>query len=67
MSHFYIPLCVVSVYIQKFKNNGLLAHEGETNELQVEGDRLLEMKHPGSPTIKVHQSLMADIRDITVR
>lgn len=48
--HFY-------VYIQKFKNNGLLAHESEVNKLQDEGDRLVEIiKHPGSPAITVRLS-----------
>ncbi|XP_042249882.1 envoplakin [Thunnus maccoyii] len=40
---------------EKFKNNGLLAHEKEVNQLQAEGDRLVEMKHPCSPTIKAHK------------
>lgn len=43
----------VSVSIQKFKNNGLLAHESEINQLQEEGERLIEKKHPGSPAIEV--------------
>lgn len=63
---FYIHLYFVFVYIQKFKSNGLLAHESETNQLQMEGDRLVEMKHPGSPTIMVHQSVVLDIRNVTV-
>lgn len=47
------------VYIQKFKNNGLLAHESEVNKLQDEGDRLVEViKHPGSPAITVSLSHM---------
>ncbi len=61
---FYIPLNVVSVCIQKFKKDGLVAHEVEINQLQDKGDHLVEMKHPGSPTIKVHLSAMADIRNI---
>ncbi|XP_022046354.2 envoplakin [Acanthochromis polyacanthus] len=40
---------------EKFKKNGLLAHEREVNQLQDEGDHLVEMKHPGSPTIKAHR------------
>lgn len=43
----------VSVLTQKFKNNGLLAHENEVDQLQEEGDRLVEKKHPGSPAIQV--------------
>lgn len=42
------------IFAQKFKANGLLAHEQEVNQLQEEGDNLIKMKHPGSPTIKVH-------------
>ncbi|XP_044038320.1 envoplakin-like [Siniperca chuatsi] len=45
----------VRMEYEKFKNNGLLAHENEINQLQAEGDRLVEMKHPGSPTIKAHR------------
>ncbi|KAI3360147.1 hypothetical protein L3Q82_014464, partial [Scortum barcoo] len=45
----------VRMEYEKFKNNGLLAHEREINQLQAEGDRLVEMKHPGSPTIKAHR------------
>ncbi|KAK2894186.1 envoplakin [Channa argus] len=44
----------VRVEYEKFKSNGLLAHESEVNKLQEEGVRLLAMKHPGSPTIKAH-------------
>ncbi|KAK2833848.1 hypothetical protein Q5P01_017737 [Channa striata] len=44
----------VRMEYEKFKNNGLLAHESEVNKLQEEGDRLLGMKHPGSSTIKAH-------------
>lgn len=44
--------------IQKFKNNGLLAHESEVNKLQDEGDRLVEfVKHPGSAAITVRLSV----------
>ncbi|XP_035510377.1 envoplakin [Morone saxatilis] len=45
----------VRMEYEKFKNNGLLAHETEINKLQEEGDRLVEKKHPGSPTIKAHR------------
>ncbi|XP_029014275.1 envoplakin [Betta splendens] len=40
---------------EKFKVSGLLAHESEVNKIQEEGDRLVEKKHPGSPTIKAHR------------
>ncbi|XP_043956476.1 envoplakin isoform X2 [Gambusia affinis] len=36
---------------EKFKLNGLLAHEEEVNKLQVEGSELVETNHPGSQTI----------------
>ncbi|XP_041812283.1 envoplakin-like [Chelmon rostratus] len=39
---------------EKFRNNGLLQHEKETNKLREEGDRV-ETKHPGSPAIIVHR------------
>nr|XP_046271944.1 envoplakin-like [Scatophagus argus] len=45
----------VRMEYEKFKNNGLLAHENEINKLQDEGDRLVEMKHPGTPAIKTHR------------
>uniref|UniRef100_A0A4W6BNQ2 Envoplakin b n=1 Tax=Lates calcarifer TaxID=8187 RepID=A0A4W6BNQ2_LATCA len=45
----------VRMEYEKFKNNGLIAHEGEINQLQEEGDRLVEMKHPGTATIKAHR------------
>lgn len=46
------------MHMQKFKNNGLLAHESEVNKLQDEGDRLVEIvKHPGSPAITVRLSI----------
>lgn len=51
LSIFVFP---INIYIQKFKNNGLLAHESEVNKLQDEGDQLVEViKHPGSPAITV--------------
>uniref|UniRef100_A0A672HTY2 Uncharacterized protein n=1 Tax=Salarias fasciatus TaxID=181472 RepID=A0A672HTY2_SALFA len=37
---------------ENFKNNSLLAHESEVNKLQDEGDRLIELGHPASETIK---------------
>ncbi|KAL6103378.1 evpl [Pungitius sinensis] len=45
----------VRMEYEKFKNNGLLAHETEINKLQGEGDRLVETKHPGSSTIMAHR------------
>ncbi|XP_040918385.1 envoplakin [Toxotes jaculatrix] len=45
----------VRMEYEKFKNNGLLAHESEVNQLQEKGDHLVEMKHPGTPTIKAHR------------
>lgn len=43
----------VRMEYEKFKNNTLLTHESETNQLQMDGDRLVEMKHPASSTIRV--------------
>ncbi|XP_053194815.1 envoplakin [Scomber japonicus] len=40
---------------EKFKNNGLLAHESEVNQLQTEGDELIQRRHPGSSAIKSHK------------
>ncbi|XP_045899515.1 envoplakin isoform X2 [Micropterus dolomieu] len=48
----------VRMEYEKFKNNALLAHENEINQLQAEGDRLVQMKHPGSPTIKAHRDAL---------
>uniref|UniRef100_UPI001CD8A17C envoplakin-like n=1 Tax=Solea senegalensis TaxID=28829 RepID=UPI001CD8A17C len=45
----------VRMEYEKFKNNGLLAHESEINQLQDEGDRLVQRNHPGTPTIKTHR------------
>uniref|UniRef100_A0A3B4ZBM4 Envoplakin-like n=1 Tax=Stegastes partitus TaxID=144197 RepID=A0A3B4ZBM4_9TELE len=45
----------VRMEYEKFKANGLLAHEREVIQLQDEGDHLVDMKHPGSPTIKAHR------------
>lgn len=42
------------VYEQKFKSNGLLAHEQEVNQLVTEGNNLTEGDHPGRPAIQVH-------------
>lgn len=55
---FVIFVFHIYVHMQKFKNNGLLAHESEVNKLQDEGDRLVEVvKHPGSPAIAVCPSI----------
>ncbi|KAM7372391.1 hypothetical protein PAMP_009560 [Pampus punctatissimus] len=48
----------VRMEYEKFKSNGLLAHESEINQLQAEGDRLIQVKHPGSPAIKAHSEAM---------
>ncbi|XP_072239613.1 envoplakin a [Leuresthes tenuis] len=40
---------------EHFKNNSLLSHESEVNKLQDEGDRLIELKHPASPTIEAQR------------
>uniref|UniRef100_A0A673BAP6 Envoplakin-like n=1 Tax=Sphaeramia orbicularis TaxID=375764 RepID=A0A673BAP6_9TELE len=45
----------VRMEYEKFKNNGLLAHEKEINQLQEEGEHLIEMKHPGSSTIMTYK------------
>ncbi|KAM3863826.1 envoplakin [Diretmus argenteus] len=44
----------VRMAYEKFKMNGLLAHESETNKLQEEGQTLIETKHPGSQAIQAH-------------
>ncbi|XP_029006466.1 envoplakin a [Betta splendens] len=36
---------------ENFKNNSLLSHETEVNNIQDDGDRLVELKHPASATI----------------
>ncbi|XP_028310611.1 envoplakin [Gouania willdenowi] len=46
----------VRMEYEKFKNNGLVAHEQEINKLQNEGEYLVEMKHPGSSPIKAHST-----------
>ncbi|XP_066560327.1 envoplakin [Amia ocellicauda] len=43
---------------ENFKNNSLLAHESEVNKLQDDGDRLIELKHPASPTIEAHRDAL---------
>ncbi|XP_061584772.1 envoplakin-like [Cololabis saira] len=40
---------------ENFKSNSLLNHEGEVNNLQDEGDRLIELKHPASATIQAQR------------
>ncbi|XP_017272078.1 envoplakin [Kryptolebias marmoratus] len=45
----------VRMEYEKFKTNGLLAHEREVNQLQEEGERLIKAKHPGSATIEIHR------------
>lgn len=55
-----VYLLHVTLYcLQKFKKNGLLAHESEINKLQDEGDRLVEKKHPGSSAIKASLCTMS--------
>lgn len=49
----YLLLCNYCFYIQKFKVSGLLAHEKEIDQLQEEGEHLIETQHPGSATISV--------------
>ncbi|XP_029294129.1 LOW QUALITY PROTEIN: envoplakin-like [Cottoperca gobio] len=46
----------VRMEYEKFKNNGLLAHEMEINKLQQEGESLTEKKHPASSTIEAHRA-----------
>uniref|UniRef100_A0A8L0DQK7 Desmoplakin SH3 domain-containing protein n=1 Tax=Oncorhynchus mykiss TaxID=8022 RepID=A0A8L0DQK7_ONCMY len=48
----------VRMEYEKFKNNTLLTHESETNQLQMDGDRLVEMKHPASSTIRAHSDAL---------
>ncbi|XP_068193776.1 envoplakin [Antennarius striatus] len=45
----------VRMEYERFKNNGLLAHESEINKLHDEGQRLLEENHPGSEAITVYR------------
>ncbi|XP_038162234.1 envoplakin-like [Cyprinodon tularosa] len=42
----------VRVEYEKFKSNGLLAHEQEVNQLVAEGNNLTEGDHPGIPAIQ---------------
>lgn len=51
--------------MQKFKNNGLLAHENEINNMQREGERLVGTNHPGSPAIMVSLSAVPLIQNHT--
>ncbi|KAM6967033.1 envoplakin [Tautogolabrus adspersus] len=44
----------VRMEYEKFKTNGLIAHETEVNNLQKEGETLIGKRHPGSATIKAH-------------
>ncbi|XP_029945578.1 envoplakin-like [Salarias fasciatus] len=48
----------VRMEYEKFKTNGLIAHEKEVNKLHDEGDQLLQEKHPGAPTIKAHRDIV---------
>lgn len=48
----------VRMEYEKFKTNTLLTHESETNQLQMDGDRLIEMKHPASSTIRAHSDAL---------
>ncbi|CDQ70725.1 unnamed protein product [Oncorhynchus mykiss] len=48
----------VRMEYEKFKNNTLLTHESETKQLQMDGDRLVEMKHPASSTIRAHSDAL---------
>ncbi|XP_047427751.1 envoplakin-like [Mugil cephalus] len=43
---------------EKFKTNGLLAHEHEINKLLDEGEELMDKDHPGTPTIKAHKDMV---------
>ncbi|XP_061567168.1 envoplakin-like [Cololabis saira] len=45
----------VRMEYERFKSGGLQQHEREINQLLEEADRLVEAKHPGSPTIKAHR------------
>ncbi|XP_067860480.1 envoplakin-like [Heptranchias perlo] len=40
---------------ESFKDNGLLAEEATVNRIQDDGERLMKLKHPGSPTIEAHK------------
>ncbi|KAJ0058417.1 hypothetical protein NL108_014138, partial [Boleophthalmus pectinirostris] len=46
---------------EKFKTNGLQAHEGEINQLQEEGERLIDAGHPAKDTISgCHEKIQAE-------
>ncbi|XP_043570257.1 envoplakin a isoform X1 [Chiloscyllium plagiosum] len=40
---------------ESFKDNGLLDEEATVNQIQDDGERLIKLKHPGSPTIEAHK------------
>ncbi|XP_007886991.2 LOW QUALITY PROTEIN: envoplakin [Callorhinchus milii] len=40
---------------ESFKKNGLLEEEDNVNKIQENGNRLIELKHPGSPAIEAHK------------
>ncbi|XP_051888707.1 envoplakin a [Pristis pectinata] len=40
---------------ESFKENGLLAEEEAVNRIQDNGERLMKLKHPGSPAIEAHK------------
>ncbi|XP_051573454.1 envoplakin-like [Myxocyprinus asiaticus] len=39
---------------ERFKNNGLLAHEREVDRLMDDADALIHNRHPGSPAIRAY-------------
>lgn len=40
---------------ESFKENGLLSEEEVVNRIQDDGERLIKLKHPGSPAIEAHK------------
>lgn len=40
---------------ESFKENGLLSEEEAVNRIQDDGERLIKLKHPGSPAIEAHK------------
>ncbi|XP_059804900.1 envoplakin a [Hypanus sabinus] len=40
---------------ESFKENGLLAEEEAVNRIQDNGERLMKLKHPGSPAVEAHR------------
>ncbi|XP_030646457.1 envoplakin [Chanos chanos] len=48
----------VRMEYERFKNNGLLQHEGEVNKLQDDAERLLEKNHPATAVIQAHQDAL---------